>query len=124
MSEDMPPPQDHDYDEAFQKLRTRYCAKLMAQIAEMDAWLVMAAQKPPRRDMLLAAQSLAHALAGSGMIYGFPDISKYGHAADVLITHQLQEDNDALSGQDDPDSASIRAALGDLRAACVAALST
>lgn len=84
------------YDDKLKALRLNYIGRLQreaAELREIEGWYHNASLGHADLGRL---QRLAHGLAGTGTIFGFPDVSKAAGPLDILIGELIDEYNDPL----------------------------
>jgi two-component system cell cycle response regulator len=84
------------YDDKLKALRLGYIGRLQreaAELREIEGWYHNASLG---RDDLKRMHRLAHGLAGTGSVFGFPDISKAASPLDVMAGDLLAKYDDLL----------------------------
>ena len=74
-----------EYERAFRKLKQTYIKRLNNSVRIIDNILQLGALTPFTHNDILRAQALVHGLAGSGMTFGYPEVTHAGHEADQFI---------------------------------------
>ena len=81
-------------DEETRHLKAAYIQRLIKCAEQIKSFLVQAKQQLPQRRDLKQVLSLAHRLGGSGMTFGFPEISRHGHEIDLYLDKMLRTYSD------------------------------
>ncbi len=102
---------------ALEALRGPYVADGLARLARADGNLDALARAPGDAAALAALRREVHGLAGTGASYGFPEVTRVAHEADVACATWQREGTlpDATGLR------SVREAVASLRALLVAA---
>lgn len=81
----------------FAKLTANYLVRLDNSVVAIDNILAQHQISALTKDDLTRAQLLVHGLAGSGSVFGFPEITQTGRLADNFILKILKEHDGILT---------------------------
>lgn len=106
------------YEQSYQKLRVAFLQRLEKDAGAIESLFVHRKSEGWTKEEAEKAMYLAHGLAGSGSLFGYPEVSQKGRAADKFLA-QILPSLSVQKNMSAEDSETLDAMLRGLQRVCV-----